>query len=702
MIFQKRFLPWGLFLFPLVWAAAAFAAETPEPPVQVHGDTVEYYDAEQKVIGTGHVSIDHGGARLTADKITFYLATKNAVAEGRVTLIQRGSVFKGDRGEYNFEKKSGNVSRMDGETPPYYTKARAVEKISDTHYRATDGSITTCCGDSPFYKVQAHHIDVYPDDKVVVHNAVLYVKNVPILFVPYYEQRAADVGRFPVQIVPGKNQEWGFFVLSKWRYYLSDTPAFHSKGNVLLDYRQKRGFGWGAENFYHGEKIGHGALRGYSIDDRAVSPGGINPNRYRAQWRHQAPLTPSTTLTTEVNKLSDATVVKDFFFREEYERNAFPDNYVSLVTARPEYTLTILDRERLDDFFTVVERSPEVRLDTHNREFEDMPFYLREEYQFSNLRKEFADTDVGLSATRFDTNHTLTYAGHAGAVSIDPRVGTRQTFYSHDADSGRDFVRGTFDPGLDVSTRFYRTYDVYVKALGLDYNQIRHVFTPTASYNYRPTPTVPRTLLQRFDGIDDLDKQNFIRFAFENKFQTKEHAKGEVLTPREIARVIPFFDTDLHTGHLENTGIDVELRPYTWMGIEADTTYNSHTRDWETFNTDFYLERGPAKIALGERYVQNESSQTTAQVNWNVRPDLQVKVYERYEFEDNKSKEFELALSKAFECVIVDFTYNHRAGSGDTFYFVFRLKAFPRAPIGLSQSYNRPKAATAVPRRALF
>ena len=76
----------------------------------------------------------------------------------------------------------------------------------------------------------------------------------------------------------------------------------------------------------------------------------------------------------------------------------------------------------------------------------------------------------------------------------------------------------------------------------------------------------------------------------------------------------------------------------------------------------------------------------------NLAQDLDVKFYERFEFETNDSKEFEMTLSKTFDCIIVNFTYNHR--QGDTFFFVFRLKSFPKASFGMTQSYNRPKASS--------
>lgn len=673
---------------------SAIAAQD-EGSIQVHGDSVEYFHDQAKVVGTGHVRIDYEDTLLTADKVTVYMATKVAMAEGHVVLTQKGTVFKGERGEYNFQTKVGNVAHMDAEIPPsLYAKAKTIERVSPTHYRASDGYVTTCCGDSPFYRVQSQSLDIYPGQKVVIRNAVVYVKNIPIFFIPLYVQPLFNFDRFPVQIIPGKNPEWGAFILSKWRYSLKDAPDSSSKGNVLVDWRERRGFGYGVDNYYKGSKLGRGAIRTYYANDGEPPPE-AHPGRYRGQWRHQAKLAEDTTLTTEINKLSDATIIKDFFFREEYERDVFPDNYVSIITARPEYSLSFLDRQRMDDFFTVVERSPEIRFDTHTRSFpSETPFYLRQEAQASSLKKVFANSKEELDVSRFDLNHTLSYAAHAGAFSVTPRVGTRQTYYSRLAqrDEG-SAVRGTFDPGLDLSTRYYRVYDVSVHAWGLDYNQIRHVFSPSAGYNFRPNPTILRTQLQPFDQLDELDKQNFIRFNFENKFQTKQRGSKNELTSREIARFLPFFDYDFDTQHLENAGLEAQLNPYPWLSLSSDSTYNTRSGKFDTANFDIGFSRRGVKLAVGQRYVREESSQTTADIRWSPNSVWAFKVYERYEFADNHSKEFEATVSRAFSCIIVDFTYNHR--DGDTFYVVFRLKGYPNVSFDLSQSYNTPRTQAA-------
>ena len=337
---KRTFLTW-LFLIiscaPGVLVLSYAAQEPAGSLVQINGDKVEYFHEEGKAVGTGNVKIDYEGTRLEADKITVYTESKKALAEGHVTLTQEGSVYTGESAEYDFMTKKGDVRKLTAEIEnTYHGRASRVERLGEDHFRLSDGSFTTCCcsEEEPFYKIQAQSIDYYPNDKVTMRNAVMYIKGMPILFIPYFEQPFIDFDRFPVHLVPGNRSEWGPFILSKWRWSLANRPDLKVKGNVLADYRQKKGFGGGAEGFYSGEKVGRGVLRGYYAKDNN-EPEQVNDDRSRMQWRHQSQIWQDTTLTAEFNKLSDPLVTKDFFYHEEYERDVAPDNYVSIIQSKP-------------------------------------------------------------------------------------------------------------------------------------------------------------------------------------------------------------------------------------------------------------------------------------------------------------------------------------------------------------------------------
>lgn len=667
-------------------------------PIIVNGDVVEYLHAHDKVIGTGHVVIDYEGEQLQCDKITVLLHQKEAFCEGNVKLTKHGSVFTGDYLVYNFGTKSGDVSKASGFImPAYYAKAKRVEGQSGEKYSLTDNSITTCDLKHPHYRIESRSFDIYPGRRIVARNAFIRIGDIPVFYLPYYSHSLEERDSPPVQLLPGHNKKWGSYVLGKWRYRFGQDQQI--KGNILTDYREKQGPAGGLESFYQAPGFGRGSLRTYYLDDPKL-PEQVNQHqRYRAQLRHQVSLLPDTYLTAEANHQSDRKIIQDFFPKEEFEVETTPDTYVSVIQAKPDYTLSLLARKRINPFFDVVERLPELRLDTRNHRLGETPFYLRQEVQSDVLNREFDGTQDSQSAYRLDSNTTLRYALSYAGFSITPRMGTRQTLYTRGVDNDGDFVRGVFDTGVDISTKFYRVYSFTTNLFGLDWNEIRHIFTPSASYNYRPEPTVTLKKLQLFDAIDRLDSQQFIRLSLDNKLQTKSRTKKGELYSRDIFRLIPSADFHVKEGNWTRIGGRAEFFPYPWLGIEGSTTYESERDVFDTANLDFYISKNDWLLGMGHRYVRDASSQLTAQLDWRISDDWGFRVYDRYEFDENRSDEFEAAVSRNLHCWILDFVYNHSQVTGDSFYAMLRLTAFPNAPYRPSRIYQKPKPMVNVEER---
>ena len=106
-VFVRKFSPFLLAALVLFSAARSSAADEKSlipalsslpaapkeadkgTPVQIKGDAVEYFQEGQKAVGTGHVTIDYEGTHLEADKITVYMNTKLATADGHAVLPVR-------------------------------------------------------------------------------------------------------------------------------------------------------------------------------------------------------------------------------------------------------------------------------------------------------------------------------------------------------------------------------------------------------------------------------------------------------------------------------------------------------------------------------------------------------------------------------------------------------------------------------------
>ncbi len=688
----------------------ALVDEEPSGPIKILGDSVEYFFEEERAVGVGNIKIDHAGTKLSADRVEVDLKTKRAEAEGHVTVEQAGSLYKGEHVVMNFETGAAEISEMMVVMPPRFVgKGKHVRRHEDKHYVITEGVLTTCesavCeGDHvPPYRISSREVEYYPENKVVMKHNVVWVYRIPVFYFPYLVI-PIDIDQWPVQVQAGERDEWGKYVLTKTRYH--ENASF--RGNVIFDYREKQGFAGGAEHFYDTEGLGGGAMRFYyaddqcAADDSSCSRSGTHTkprsDRYRMQARHRWDIYRHTILMTEFNKLSDEFFIQDFFYRSEFEREPRPDNYVSLVHARENYTIDVLNRYRVNDFEKVVEKTPEIRLDTHTHPFGDTPFYYRQEVGAARLNLRYKnEDDLHAEAQRADLRHTLSYVWKIPPWTVTPFIASRETYYSrNESGNERDFVRWNTETGFDLSAKFWKLYDYTNHALGLDINQIRHIVTPNIDYFYQSEPTHVRDSLYTFDKIDSLENDSRFRFDLENKLQTRSHNAAGKLRPRTLVRSIVFVDyavPQITVSRLEKLGLDADFYPYDWLNLTTDASYSFEEDEFQSATFDLVFHRGPVWLGLGQRYTQS-SNQTTAQLDWKITDDLRVRLFERFEFEDKETDEFEAVIEiRNVLCWTLEITYNLRgrvAGDkAESIYFSLSPTNFPETAFRTHEVYPR-------------
>ncbi|MBN1872352.1 MAG: LPS-assembly protein LptD [Candidatus Omnitrophica bacterium] len=705
-MFKKILLSY--IIFPLLLVAAASAEgediDTKTLPIVVNGDKVQYDHANKIVTGTGNVSINYKDIRITCDKITVNLDAKEGLAEGNVTLYQQDNVFSAENVVYNFENKTGELINGEMKMPPWYGNAESIEKVADQEFDLNKSYITTCDYEKPHYRIEARTIKIYLGDRVTAWNVLFYVGDMPIMYIPYYNHPLKD--NLPqVNLVPGHNDEWGAYLLSSWRYY------FHpdSKGHVHVDWRSKRGFAEGLDYKYGMEKFGKGYARFYYLHDK--EPGsGIDDKRYRVQVRHKWPVDENTFMAGEFHKLSDRDFIKDFFYKEEYELDHEPQTYLTLIGAKENYTLSMLYRPKVNDFFTVTERLPEARLNIRKLKLlNHLNLYYTNTSSIAVLNKSFANDVDGAragdsyDATRADTYNELSYPFSLfGFLNLNPFIGTRQTFYTEDEAGNDNIVRDLYNTGVDIYARSYKIYDVETNFLNLDINKIRHLIIPSARYEYIREPKVsPEDLLQ-FDEIDAIRQKNSVELAIEHKLQTKRHADdGSEKTVDLLSFIVSseyvFLDDFGQDNKLLGIKYDLETRPYDWLYFDAEAHLDREARQFDTFNADLHVTKyKDMTFGAGYRYEQDENSQVTSYFNYDIpnkdwKKRWGFRIYNRYELQEKQFQEQEYTIVKDLHCWSSELTCRIEDETDYTFWVIFRLKAFPDIPFFFRTTYRGPE-----------
>lgn len=671
--------------------------------ILVNGDSIEYSRDNNVVTILGNVEIKKGSSVLTCDKATVNTLTNDAHADGNVILRDAKGIIKAKSCDYNFKAKTGQAYDADVAYEPYYGKGKIVKKISENEIVIKNGFFTTCDRAHPHYRIQSRLMEIFPDDKVKAKAMTFRVANTPILYLPKFSQNLKD-DRMHVQVTPGKSKDWGLFILTSWRYDLLNN----SGGRIHLDYREKKDAAWGIDNYYDTKEFGSGYFKTYYMNERTLGkkrlykiPKALGPTfdtqRYRIQWRHKWEVDPDSYWLLEYHKQTDTNFIKDYFFRE-YEKTGQPPSYLLYNRIIADYsTFSVLTQKRSNRIFSETQKLPEIKLDTPNTRILASPFYLSNSSSYVNFNQKTGtvpgnDWNTDEANQRIDNYNRLSMPFKLNFLDFNPFVGSRATYFQRIAGRNAGQFREVWDSGVDLTTRFYRIFEIEADPLGMEINRLRHIINPTVGWAYTHSPTVSSSKLLQFDGLDSISQANQMNFSLENKLQTKRENKT-VDFLRLIASTNYYFAIEGRERKWNpNVNFDLEMLPYNWLIFESDANLDRKKGYFTNANFDLKASGKDISWGGGYRYERKSSSQITGEIIVNLFKGWGFKIYQRLQLKGNSLvKEQNYSITKELHCWILDINYNVLRERGETIWFALRLKAFPEMAIDYNQNYHEPK-----------
>ncbi|MCK5014402.1 MAG: LPS-assembly protein LptD [Candidatus Omnitrophica bacterium] len=670
--------------------------------VELTGDTIEYSVDGNKVTADGNVVVISKKMELMCDHIDFSRDTGMAYATGNIRLVSTGgeiSEMTGEQLTFNFETMSGTFDGAKIFANPYYGYGEKVGKVGENHIQMENNYVTTCDLDKPHYRMTSKKMDMYPGEKLIARSVRMLIGKIPLLYLPRFTQNLSEK-KPKVLFTPGYDKDWGMFVLSKWRYYFNEN----FKGIIRLDARERKDIAWGIDLDYKTPKTGSGRIRTYYMNERNItsdrfweerpSPT-IEKERFKVEWRHKWDIDNKTQAIAQYYKLSDSGLLKDYFEREDDE-DASPNTFFLLTRNTSSGVLSFRTDARVNRFESAVERLPEVSYTLSNKSLWNTGFYLRNSTTYSNLTNKAASpSEVRQNTMRVDTNSILSYPMKIGFIELTPFVGGRNTYYSKTNDPEKyNSVRGIFETGASLSTRFYRVFNVEVDRYGLDINRLRHIILPSVSYSFMSEPTLSSAQLDSFDSIDSLDNAHSIQFSIENKLQTKRNNKTVELLRAIIST--PFrLKEHPAKGGFSTISTDIDFRPVDWATFYFDSTYNTQEEYLTTANFDLYVNGGDKWSAgIGKRWSREVDDQLTTSFSYKVNPKWRIQTYNRFDLRSGILKEQEFSVTRDLHCWTMDINFNEKRNEGNEIWIVFTLKAFPDMAIDFGTSFNKRKAGS--------
>jgi LPS-assembly protein len=600
----------------------------------------------------------HGGvatnpsAVVTFDKAVEVEATGEIVAEGDVTILDHGHIWRGTNFIYNFKTGAVRAGWFKTVQSPYSVSGRQMGGTSNKVQTATNAVISTDDYQKPIVTLHAKTITIAPGDYLEAHQATLYLGRTPIFYWPYYK-KSLKPSPNNFEFAPGYRGMFGPYLLSAYNWYGSNGLGLgFVDGTLHLDERERRGLAGGPDLALHGGPWGEAAFRYYYANDKDTKADNIaaphlGENRQRGQfyWEDY----PSSNLSAKVfaNYQSDPLIIRDFF-EGEYNKNVEPASFGEVTGLGRNWVLDGMFQPRLVNFFETVERLPDVKLTGLRQEVGHTPIYYESETSAGYYERAFSETNVPMYLTNYsllpndlgydvtemrrggyphyeagraDTFHQFTMPENFfGWLNVTPRVGGRGTYYTdvegtqiHTNQQGR----GIFDTGMDISFKASRVYrDVESDFWDLD--GMRHIIQPEVDYAYIPTAksNLPQFDYQQpslrllpidfpdYNDIDSIQAQNVLRLMRRNKWQTKRRDGIEDFVNWAI-----YADCNLDPGTnhvLGDVYNDLDFRPRSWVTFTSSTRYDTVNTRWrEAIQRVFIQPTTAMSLSAGYYYLMN-------------------------------------------------------------------------------------------------
>ncbi|MCP4649356.1 MAG: LPS-assembly protein LptD [PVC group bacterium] len=664
------------------------------------------------------LEITQNDQKIYAERVDFNLETRNALVQAEVEFHQNSAKITGQNLNYDFNAEKGYFNNAKLEELPWYGKSEHAERINKDQINLKRTHFTTCEREHPHYRMQAKTVYYYPGDKIIAKNVLLFVGNAPVMYFPYWKQSLKN-GKANFSISAGTRSGWGWFVFTTWRQYVNENV----EARIHLDQRELKGFASGVDLNYKSQDFGEGSIKTYYTNqrdnyikhrhDEYVSNNKLDEyinnsqewERYRGEIKHRWQIDQSTLALFEYNKMSDINFIKEYLYRE-YEDDVQPVSETSLTHSTPVYNYSFYARKRTNRFYSEIERLPEVMLNVNSLEMAESGFYYRNELAATNLNRKTANSIEDTDVNRLDAYNEFKYPtklpGKLDWINFAPYVGNRQTYYSKDRNGElEDLIRGIHYFGADMNTTFFRMSNFSANLLGIEFNRLRHVVTPSVKYTYIHTPTIPGEKLGVFDDIDSITKKNFFTFGLENHLQTKWRQSGSAdMENVDLVYFYPHVDyfnrVDPGQRHFSNIQADLDLYPYRWLDMQSDLAYNQYQRRFQTANIDIWAHGGKKwSVGLGKRYERDVNEQMTSDIYYEINRLWQARVYGRYQSYIDRFQELQYTVYRDLHCWLLEMTYDMKLNEDGstrerTFWLIFRLKAFPdETPIQLNVGYER-------------
>ncbi|RPI77286.1 MAG: LPS-assembly protein LptD [Desulfobacteraceae bacterium] len=583
---------------------------------------------------------------LFAQKAVFNRKTEIVELSGRIRLEREGDILTAESGTFNLQTKTGQISNghLFLKQNNYHLSGSSIEKTGENTYVVRDCRVTTCDTEKPAWSITGSEVRVTVEGYGTIKNAAFRVKDVPVLYVPYFifpAKTKRQTGLLPPSIghsdLTGMEFELPFF----WALSDQTDATFYER------WLEKRGLMQGLEFRYVGAGESKGLVLLDYLHDRIpqkelnnpeqlnLSPEArINTNRYWLRSRIDQLFSEALQARLDLDLVSDQDYLREF--KSSSEHTARPD--LTDWAARPleeshAPTRRSALRLGLDDSEYSLQASAAYYQRPEHLAYENNPHPIGGLY-YSLLPRPIADWPVFIELDG-QYNYIFREEGFEGhRLALAPKISypmwvapylefesslrllnTTQWFHDQDADATQQ-SKSAYHFQSNLATSLERQYD-----LGGEHAvRLKHKISPTLTYDYRDYHD-QGSFQPWFESIDAEAGLNRMTFALKNFLDGRHTGKNGQIVYRQWAT----FELSQAYNFLEARRNDVAgetLRPFEPLrayltlspsdnhNVSADTYWNHYEKEVTKYNLALDLalnRRGGLKDSLHVDYLYDRT-----------------------------------------------------------------------------------------------
>lgn len=511
-------------------------------------DSILYNTVLDRIILMNNARLNYHSSSIEAPQITLDLSTRQANTRGMTILRDKTQLVIGSDIQFDIETLKGRMRSSSGRFEQGFYYGDEIRKVDDEIYDIDRGYFTTCENKEPCFYIYSPRMRLYQDNRVVARPVVFYVNHFPILAMPYmtFSIKRERASGFLVP-EPGYNNVDGKYIENIAFYHFFGD---HADMLLALDYRELTGWE-GRYDFYYLKRYHYqGSLR-TRLQRRIISP--IHTNtEWQIRARHSQEFLDRSTFNANLEFISSRNIWEgsDVIDERLSQRVTSTVSYrrpmgSSSFNANATYREDLVENHKditLPNLTYMIPSKPFYELFPNHQRLRNDDFWWKNFSYSYNFRAvhvgRITDPSPSLSDILYKNKqdehgnyinqHNLGVR-HSGSVNYNRTMrglfSLHQSFRLNEVWYDRDRRNNSPARAMDYSSSTRLSSSVF--GIGSYPNffirAVRHIMTPSVTYNYTPDFSHNRDKYFSFGGIsvNTGNRRQTMSFNLENKWSFK-------------------------------------------------------------------------------------------------------------------------------------------------------------------------------------